>query len=151
MKLITYHSLVLLSEVEGSLTTGANRLRGLPSVALAKEGQIFVILLILLFVITLLLLSMYSRIAQYIISSRGSLTADQTTALADAGVDTAINKINNPNNYPGYTGETLILLTGQVQISISGTSSPKTVTSEGCIPNCTSPTAKRKVTAQVTI
>ena len=142
MKLITHHS---------SLTTGANRRRGLPSVALAKEGQIFVILLILLFVTTLLLLSMYSRIAQYIISSRGSLTADQTTALADAGVDTAINKINNPNNYPGYTGETLILLTGQVQISISGTSSPKTVTSEGCIPNCTSPTAKRKVTAQVTI
>ena len=151
MKLITYHSLVLLSEVEGSLTTGANRRRGLPSVALAKEGQIFVIILILLFVITLLLLSMYSRIAQYIISSRGSLTADQTTALADAGIDVAINKLNSPSTFPNYAGnETIILQIGQVKIyPISTTGNSRSVTSEGCIPNCTSPTAQRKVTATI--
>ena len=149
MKLITHHSLVP-SEAEGPLTTGANRRRGLPSVALAKEGQIFVILLILMFVILILSTSLFSRLSTFIRSGDQSVVNDQAIILADGGVDYVVAKLNSS----GIISSQLNISSGttnfgQIQITVIDTGNSRNVTSEGCIPNCTSPTAKRKVTVTI--
>lgn len=114
-----------------------------------RPGQLYLILLIFLFVMTLFLTGLHSRLGYYIGFSRNSLVTDQATALADGGVDLSVNKINANPGYPG--DETLTLQTGQVKIyPVQDLGSSKRVTSEGCIPNCTQLTAtKRKAIVEI--
>ncbi len=62
-----------------------------------KKGQIFIIVLILLFVVTLLFVSLYSRLGIFIKSSWSTITNDQAIALADGGVDWATRQLTATN------------------------------------------------------
>lgn len=127
---------------------------GLPSVASAKEGQIILIPLILIFVVLIFSASIFSRLGIFIKSGNQSVINDQAIVLADGGVDYAINKLNSTSGaYSGsptldiYDGPAIF---GQIQTALTGSGgSPRTVTSTGCIPTCNNARAKRKVTVIV--
>lgn len=126
----------------------------LPSVASAKEGQIILIPLILIFVVLIFSASIFSRLGIFIKSGSQSVINDQAIVLADGGVDYVINKLNSTSGaYSGsptldiYDGPAIF---GQIQTALTGSgSSPRTVTSTGCIPTCNNARAKRKVTVIV--
>ena len=89
-----------------------------------RPGQILVILLILLFVISFLILSLYSRLGVFLKSSTRSFTNDQAISLADGGADYAIRQLNLLGG--SFTTETKTLGTGQFTVSVASGFGTKT-------------------------
>ena len=115
------------------------------------SGQMFIILIILLAVITIFTTAIYSGIGQFTLTTRNSYVADQATTLADSGIDLVLNKLSDPQ----YSGNETITSPQTGDIIIAPLQSAeyadtRSVTSTGCVPDCSSPFAtKRKVTVQI--
>lgn len=120
-----------------------------------NKGQVLIIAIIFLAVILILASTLFSRVAGFLRSGSGSILREQATHLAEAGVDNAIWQLNKtagscPSPYCGT--EQVVGTTGSFIVTIADkTSTLKTVTSTGYVPNTTSPRAKRTVKVDVAI
>ena len=118
-----------------------------------RQAQIFIILLILMFVILILSTSLFSRLGIFIRSGDQSVINDQATILADGGVDWAIRQLNILSSYAGTTNPPLPLANyGEIEVTVdTGSPTLKNVTSTGYIPSKANQRAKRTVKTQVTV
>src|SRR3972149_1736228 len=119
-----------------------------------KEGQVMIIALVFLAVVLIIASSLFTRVADFIRFGSNSVMKEQATQLADAGIDYAVQRLNDlAGAYPDLDGEgtdTQTLPTGQVAIEVENKSQNlRTITSTGYIPNSTNPRAKRTVRADV--
>lgn len=120
-----------------------------------RPAQLLIILIILISVVLILTTSMFTRLAAFIKFGDRSAINDQATTLADGGVDYVIYKLNSTGG--AYSGNPTLdiydgsVVFGQIQIALTGSGNSRTVTSTGCVPNCSSPRTKRTVKTQVTI
>ena len=117
-----------------------------------RSGQIFIIVLILLFVVTLLFVSLYSRLGIFIKSGWSTITNDQATGLADAGVDWAVRQLTaTSGSFANGTTSLTNLGTGVVDVTVAGSGTTRSVTSIAYVPSKTNTQAKRTATTQVTV
>jgi len=118
-----------------------------------RQAQIFIILLILMFVVLILSTSLFSRLGIFIRSGDQSVINDQATILADGGVDWAIRQLNILSSYAGTTNPPLPLANyGEIEVTVdTGSPTLKNVTSTGYIPSKANQRAKRTVKTQVTV
>lgn len=117
-----------------------------------EAGQILVIVFIALGVVLFTVLSIIAGAQIYFSNSLYSVNVEKATALAEAGIDKAINSLNK--NPSGYTGEGLgtegvaIGNAGDGEYSVKITPkdiSTKLIEATGFIPNKTSAKVKRTV------
>lgn len=114
---------------------------------LQPEGQVIIIPLIFLTVVMILSVTLFGRVINFInTGSRGNL-GEQAFNLADAGVDYAIYALNNSQTCSPNC--TLTVGTGEVKITIATAGADRKITSDGCVPNCTSPRKKNTVKVDV--
>src|SRR3990167_6145145 len=123
---------------------------------LPQKGQVMIIALFFLAIVLIIASSLFSRVTDFIRFGSNSVMKGQATNLADAGLDYAIQRLNDlAGAYPDADGEgtdTQILSTGQVVIQVENKSQNlRTIKATGYIPNSTSPRAKRTVKADVVI
>lgn len=116
------------------------------------SGQVLIIGVIFLTVILVLSASLFTRVANYLRFNSNDITREQATSQAEAGADFALWKLNTMAGSCGSGGtqwcnvETAVGTTGTFEVSVvDKTSSLKTVTSTGYIPNKANPRAKRTV------
>lgn len=113
-----------------------------------QSGVILIISILILAIVTTLASAIVGYTTLQIKGERQSLQQGQALALAEAGIDKAIDTINTN---PSYTGETATPLGNGVFTvvitSIDGNN--KQITSTGYIPNATSPTATKIVKANM--
>ena len=85
-----------------------------------KRGQILILALVFMVVLTILILSLYSRLQIFLNTSKRSYTTEYTLNLADAGLDYALSRLNtNPLTWNGAA--TLIPLgIGEFEVSAIG-------------------------------
>ncbi len=117
-----------------------------------EAGQILIIVFVALGVVLFTVLSVVAGAQIYFSNASYTVNAEKATALAEAGVDKAINSLNK--NPSGYTGEGLgtegvaIGNAGDGEYSVKITSkdvSTKLIEATGFIPNKTSAKVKRTV------
>jgi len=119
-----------------------------------QKGQVMIIALVFLAVVLIIASSLFTRVADFIRFGSNSVMKEQATQLADAGIDYAVQRLNDlAGAYPDLDGEgtdTQTLPTGQVAIEVENKSQNlKTITATGYIPNSTNPRAKRTVKVDV--
>ena len=117
-----------------------------------QNGQILILAMIFLTVILILASSLFSRVASFLRFGSNSILKKQAIALADAGVDRALWQLNETAG--AYSGETNTALgtTGTFTVTITNkTSSLKTITSTGYVPNATNPRGKITIKTDVLI
>ena len=109
-----------------------------------KNGQILVLALIFLAVILVLSASLIAQVAGFLRFGSNSILREQATNLAEAGIDYTIWQLNKTAGaYDGPETDKPIGTTGTFSTTIQEkTSSLKTITSTGYIPNATTPRAK---------
>ena len=113
-------------------------------------GQVLIIALVFLAVVLIIASSLFSRVANFIRFGSNSVLKEQATQLADAGVDYAVQQLNETTG--SYTGDTQTLSIGTVTVTVANKGQNlKTITSTGYIPNQTSPRAKRTVKVDIVI
>ena len=118
----------------------------------SRSAQIIILPLIFLVVVMILTITMFSRVGIFLRSNATSVQNEQAVAVAEAGIDHALFKLNN--TVLPYSGEIVNFVPQKEQFSTTidppgvGVTEKK-ITSEGCIPNCTSPKAKRTVKVTV--
>jgi len=115
-----------------------------------QSGQVLIIAVVLLSILLLMLGALLSYTGTQIISHRGAVTKVQALNIAEAGIETAIWKLNNQS---GYTGESNTSYGGGTY-TISVTSidaNDKSIAVTAYIPNSTHPTATRIVKATASI
>ncbi|TSC70822.1 MAG: Uncharacterized protein G01um101449_274 [Parcubacteria group bacterium Gr01-1014_49] len=121
--------------------------RLLPSSA---RGSILLLALIVSAVVTTATVSLFGYFGSSVHAERYAFASAQALALAEAGIDTAVYKLNQDASYSGEI-ETA-LGEGVFSVSIASVdSNTKRVTATGFIPNSTNPTATKVVKATVGI
>lgn len=116
------------------------------------RGQIMVVAIIFLAVILILAASLFGRVAGFLRFGSNSIIREQATQLAEAGVDKAIWQLNETAGaYSGETNTPLGTIGTFTVTVIPKTSSLKTLTATGYVPNSTSPRAKRTIKVDVKI
>jgi len=120
-----------------------------------KSGQVLIIGIIFVAVASILTISLFSRVADFLHFGSNSILKEQATQLAEAGVDSALWQLNKtPGNCPsGYCGsEQTLGTTGSFIVTVQDkTSSLKTITATGYVPNATNPRVKRTIKVDVLI
>ena len=117
-----------------------------------KNGQILIVGIVFLAVILILTTSMFTRVADYIRFGAGSITKEQATNVAEAGLERALWQLNQTAG--SYTGEsnTALGTVGTFTVTVANKSaSLKTITATGYVPNATKPQAKRTIKIDVGI
>lgn len=116
----------------------------------ANGGQVLVLVLIFLIVILVTTLSIFSLVSFFTRNSSQGYFSEQALHLAEAGVDKAVQSLNEQGS--SYTGESNTSLgDGVFTVTISDVSfGVKEITSTGYIPNYASPQSKKKVKVRVT-
>jgi len=110
-----------------------------------RSGQILIISIIFLAVVLILSAALFSSVAGFLRFGSNSILKEQATQLAEAGVDYAIWQLNKTaGSYTPPASPFSNIGTFEVTV-IDKTSSLKTITSTGYIPNVTSPRAKRTI------
>ena len=114
---------------------------------LKLKGEALLIGIILLTVILILAAALFSRVAGFLRFGSNTILREQALYLAEAGLEKAIWQLNETAG--SYGGETGTYLPGkpdnlgQFSVTVESINSAlKTITSTGCIPNCSSPRAK---------
>src|SRR3990167_3630567 len=115
-----------------------------------KRGQILILALVFMVVLTILILSLYSRLQIFLNTSKRSYTTEYTLNLADAGLDYALSRLNtNPLTWNGAA--TLIPLgIGEFEVSAIGCgagSLNRCITATGYWPTQASPKYKQQAKA----
>ncbi len=117
-----------------------------------QPGQILVIAVIFLAIMTIIAASLFDRTAGFLRFGAKSISAEQANSLAEAGIERALWRLNNTAG--SFTGDpnTTIGSTGAFTTTVT-TKSPrtKTITSTGYVPNATNPISKRKITVDIAI
>lgn len=118
---------------------------------LPRRGQVMIIALVFLAVVLIIASSLFTRVADFIRFGSNSVMKEQATNLAEAGVDYAVQKLNEAP-IGTYAGDSQTLSTGMVVISVAdkGTNL-KTITVTGYVPNTTNPRAKRTIKADIAV
>src|SRR3989344_7694138 len=120
-----------------------------------KRGQMLILGLIFLMVVLILSATLFARVANFLRFGSNSILREQATNLAEAGVDNAIWQLNKTAGscpFPYCGSEQVLGTTGSFIVTIQDkTSSLKTITSTGYIPNSTTPRAKRTIKTDVLI
>ena len=106
------------------------------------SGQILILALFFLTIILILSASLFGKIANYVRFGKVNADTQAATFLAEAGVDYAMFVYNNDDDPDGTT---ITLGSGEVTITADSGPSPRSITSTGCIPNCTNAKTKRKI------
>ena len=108
-----------------------------------------IIAVIFLAVILIMISTLFSRVASYVQFGSNSIMREQAVNLAEAGVDNTIWQLNvNAGSCPAITcsNEISVGSTGTFKVTIANkTSELKTITSKGCIPNCTNPRSTKTI------
>src|SRR3989338_2347765 len=114
---------------------------------LKLKGEALLIGIILLTVILILAAALFSRVAGFLRFGSNTILREQALYWAEAGLEKAIWQLNETAG--SYGGETGTYLPGkpdnlgQFSVTVESINSAlKTITSTGCIPNCSSPRAK---------
>lgn len=111
-----------------------------------KSGQILIIMVIFLIVITILSASLFSNITNFLGFGANSIMKEQAVNLAEAAIDKALWELNESRGT--YSGETSTPIgsTGTIDVQIEHISAfHKIITATGFIPSSTSPRAKRTI------
>ena len=121
-----------------------------------RKGQVMIISLVFLAVVLIIASSLFTRVADFIRFGSNSVMKEQATQLADAGIDYAVQRLNDlAGAYPDLDGEgtdTQTLAVGQVVIEVVNKSQNlRIITATGYIPNQASPRAKRTVKVDIVI
>src|SRR3990172_3812252 len=104
------------------------------------RGQILIIAIIFLAVVLILSATLFAKVGNFLQFGSISIAREQATALAEAGVDRAVWRLNKTAG--AYTGETNTALgtQGMFTVTIQTVSSNlKKITSTGYYPNATNP------------
>lgn len=118
-----------------------------------RPGQVLVISIISMAAIVILASALFSRVSAFLNFGARSTMNEQATILAEAGVDKALWRLNQPPA-GSYTGETDTPLdpSGTFTVSIADKGSGvKTITSTGYVPNSTNPRAKQIIKVDASI
>lgn len=122
------------------------------------SGQILIIGIIFMAVILIISASLFSRVANFLHFNSGGIMSEQATVVAEGGVDYALWKLNTMAGSCGSGDtawcniETTLGTTGSFEITVTDkTSTLKTLTVTGYIPNKTSPRAKRTIKLDASI
>jgi len=117
-----------------------------------SPGQILIVGIVFMAVILILSAALFSRVTSFIRFNSNDITREQATNLAEAGVEKALWQLNQTaGSYPGET-DTSLGTTGTFTTSIQPkTSTLKTITATGYVPNSTNPRAQRTIKADVGI
>lgn len=111
-----------------------------------RSGQVLIIAIVFLAVVLIISATMFSRVANFLRFGTTSVIREQATHLAEAAIDKAIWQLNETAG--SYSGEanTPLGTIGTFTVTItSKTSSLKTITATGYVPNATNPKAKRTI------
>jgi len=109
-----------------------------------QKGQIIIIVLFFMGIVTMLGISLVGYAGVEIKSHRQAVAREQGLNIAEAGIEVAIWKLNNQ---PSYTGETATTFqNGEYDITITDLGgNQKLIKAEAYVPNSTNPRAKRVV------
>lgn len=110
-----------------------------------EDGQILVVVFIALGVVLFTVLSIVAGAQIYYQNSSYSIDSEKATALAEAGLDKAINSLNKTGG--SYIGETeTVIGDGSYSVTIiSKDAATKVITATGYVPNKANPKTKRTV------
>lgn len=110
-----------------------------------QSGQILLVVFVSLGVVLFTVLSIIAGAQIYFLNSRYSVDGEKATALAEAGIDKALNSLNKTGG--SYSGETETQLgEGSYSVTItSKDSATKVIESTGYIPGKANPKAKRTI------
>lgn len=115
-----------------------------------KSGQVMILTIVALVIILILGSSLFTKTASFIGFNSRSIVNEQATQLAEAGLDYAIQRLNDTAG--SFTSDNFTLSTGSVTVTVENkTQNLKTVTATGYIPNSINPRAKRTVKADAGI
>ncbi|GEM_PF-2697928 len=115
----------------------------------AKRGYIMVLALVFLVVLMVFTGALFSQTTNFLRFSARSTTDEQAINLAEAGIDTAIWNINlSPSTYSGETNTQLGPGTFTITVTPK-TSTSKTISATGYVPNAAAPRSKRSVKIDV--
>ncbi|MBI2196747.1 hypothetical protein HYU45_04035 [Candidatus Daviesbacteria bacterium] len=119
-------------------------------IKLEEKGQIVVVVIVALGVVLFTVLSVIAGAQIYYQNAQYAAEAEAATALAEAGVDKALNSLNRTGG--GYTGETETTFgEGSYSVTIiSQDAGVKVIQSTGYIPNKTAARAKRTISIKST-
>lgn len=112
-----------------------------------QNGQMLIIAIIFLAVVLILSASLFGRVASFLRFGSNNTLREQATNLAEAGVERTLWQLNQTAGVcSDCQDERNIGSTGTFKVTITNkTSSLKTITATGYIPNSTSPKAKRTI------
>lgn len=114
------------------------------------RGSILLFALIMSGIIMLVTTAFFGYFGSSVRAERYALAQAQAQALAEAGVDEAVYRLNQDASYTGESGTALGNGVFSVSVvSVNGTT--KTVTATASVPNATAPTATKVVRANVAI
>ncbi|MDO8566681.1 MAG: hypothetical protein Q7R58_00825 [bacterium] len=117
---------------------------------LLARGSILLLVLVVSAVVITVTVSFLGYFGSAVQSGRYSLASAQALALAEAGIDTAVYKLNQDVGYAGEGGAALG--NGTFNISIASIdSNTKRITVTSFVPNSTRPTATKTIQATVSI
>lgn len=109
-------------------------------------GQILIVGIIFMAVILVLSAALFARVTNYIRFNSNDITREQATNLAEAGLEKALWQLNQTAG--AYSGEsdTALGTTGTFEVAVANkTSSLKTLTVTGYVPNKANPRSKRTI------
>jgi Tfp pilus assembly protein PilX len=115
-----------------------------------QQGQIFIIGIILMAILTTTSGSLWGYTVLQVKSSRQAVTNSQALQLAEAGIDKALHELNKDSN---FNGESAVSLTGG-QFSTTVTTidaNNKRITSIGYVPSVANPQEQKTVKMDVSI
>lgn len=116
------------------------------------HGQVLVFAVIIMTVALILAASLFTRTTDFLRFGSSGITQEQASSLAEAGIDRALWQLNKTAG--SYTGETNTPLgtTGTFTVAVTNKSSSlKTITATGFVPDAASPRSKRTIKVDVAI
>ncbi|OGD97902.1 hypothetical protein A3A49_02785 [Candidatus Curtissbacteria bacterium RIFCSPLOWO2_01_FULL_38_11b] len=124
-----------------------------------KAGQAMVLAFFYLAIVVMISLILYTKVIHFRTFGASSILNEQAVSLAEAGVEHALFQLNTDPNPLSYHGDDtrgsapdfpgLVFGQGTFKVDVHpivGAGGDRKITSEGCIPNCTNPKAKRVIT-----
>jgi len=116
-----------------------------------KPGQILILAIVFMAVVLILSASLFGNVSTFLRLGARSIQREQASTMAEAGLDYTVWQLNKTaGSFTPPAAETKIGVSGSFITTITNqTSSLKTVTSTGYVPNATNPQAKRTIKADV--
>lgn len=117
------------------------------------RGQVLIIAIVFFAVILVLAAALFTQVGSFLRFGSGGRMAEQATALADAGVERAVFKLNETaGNYYGDLIELPLGTTGTFFITVTD-KGPflKAIVATGYVPNSTNPKAQRTIKVDAVI